>query len=274
MLDAVFPLRHCEHKLARNRGWRMNPFAQVAGVVLFKLGRFYAGVIPDVGLDARFPGAVHGNARCEGGGEIGRAVVALRWTSPALVWMALAITGCSPKVEYRAAGPPPQGLEKPAADAESVPIAEVTPEGLVSGPVSVPKVVLPVEEWRARLTPLGFAVMRTKATELAFTGRYDKHYAAGVYRCAGCNTALFLSTAKFDSHTGWPSFTAPVAAGNVYTQVDSSFGQARDEVLCRRCDAHLGHVFPDGPEPNGLRYCMNSAALRFEAARPGTTTPD
>ncbi len=121
------------------------------------------------------------------------------------------------------------------------------------------KVRLGEAEWRERLTPLAYAVLREKATELAFTGRYDKHWEAGIYRCAGCNNDLFSSRAKFDSRTGWPSFTEPVAPGSISTEIAD-----REEVSCSRCGGHLGHVFPDGPPPGGLRYCINSAALRFE----------
>ena len=130
------------------------------------------------------------------------------------------------------------------------------------------KVELSEEEWRAKLTPEQYHILREAGTERAFTGKYDKHYDAGEYMCAGCGTRLFDSDAKYNSGCGWPAFTKPAEADTIEERRDISHGMIRTEVLCANCGGHLGHVFPDGPpEEDGMRYCINSASLDFDAER-------
>ena len=128
----------------------------------------------------------------------------------------------------------------------------------------MPKIEKSEQEWREELTGEQFRVLREKGTEAPFSGEYDHVFEPGAYRCAGCGAELFDSDAKYDSGCGWPAFSAPAEGGAVDEEIDTSYGMVRTEVLCASCGGHLGHVFPDGPQPSGLRYCINSAALKLD----------
>ena len=157
------------------------------------------------------------------------------------------------------------GALRAATKTKLVKVAEFDNSGKLLRVTEVERVEKPAAEWQKQLTPIQFEVTRRQGTERAFSGKYAAHHGDGLYRCICCGTMLFDSKTKFESGTGWPSFWAPIAKENVKEVTDNTLGMQRVEVECVRCGAHLGHVFPDGPKPTGLRYCMNSASLDFVA---------
>jgi peptide-methionine (R)-S-oxide reductase len=189
--------------------------------------------------------------------------------SLALAALLLSLTACGAR--QPAAAPP----TTPAATTETVPRDAPAPGAAAAlEPNADGKVELSDEEWRQRLTPEQYRILREKGTERAFTGEYWDTKTSGTYACRGCGEVLFSSGTKYDSGCGWPSFYEPAADGLIDEHEDTSFGMIRPEVTCSRCGGHLGHVFPDGPQPTGLRYCINSASIELRPEEEAEPTDD
>lgn len=165
------------------------------------------------------------------------------------------LSGCGP--QSRASS------EVSSTDRAPVTVRLITPDGKLTELLSMEKIVKTDQEWRRQLTEEQYRITRGKGTETPFCGMFYDHKKPGIYSCVCCGLPLFSANAKFDSGTGWPSFFEPIAKENIATRDDRSHGMRRTEILCARCDAHLGHVFEDGPKPTGLRYCLNSVSLTF-----------
>jgi len=199
--------------------------------------------------------------------SLNRQVNELLWTTGRRSFLIAASAAAVGLVYWYVQRSEPASAAKASADIwKKVSIVEFSDSGQRKGVVSVATLIKTEDEWKKQLSPDSFEVTRQAGTERAYTNENPNEHAKGVFRCICCDTALFDSSTKFESGTGWPSFWAPIAKENILETTDNSFGIVRTAVSCRRCDAHVGHVFDDGPPPTGLRYCMNSVAMRFARA--------